>query len=156
MTFVENTKIDPVQSILSSEGTVLRSVALGASIVGMILPGATSSAMGMAQSASVLQLVTWVFAAPVLIGAAIAMPGIAAHYSRLTDIVVAVVSFIVAAYAGYVVFDAMGQVSSAGSMGGMTGQYVQALGVSVSPGVGLFVTAAAAGLMVLQAVRALK
>jgi hypothetical protein len=167
MTFIDS-KPDPVPAILKAKGTGFRAVALFASIVGLILPAATSSAMGMSQSTSVLQLAGWFVIVPIVIGAALVVPGIAAQYSRLADIVAAVIAVAVLAYAGYAVFDAWNQVSqitgqATGMMRNMAGNnaqmqayadsYGQKLGVGVMPGIGLAVMALSAVLMTLLALR---
>lgn len=159
---ISDSKTDPVPAIPTAKGTPARGAALVASIVGLILPAISSSAMGMSQSANMLELAGWFIIVPVSIAAATIMPGIAAQYSRLADIVAAVIALAVLAYAGYIVFDAWNQVSqitgqATGMMQGMAGNnpelqayandYSQTLGIGVSPGVGLAVTGVAVALM---------
>lgn len=170
MTYTES-KSDPVPAILRSKGMPLRAGALIAGVVGLILPTVTSSAMGVSQSANVLQLAGWSVIVPIAIAAALVVPGIVAQYSRLTDIVAAVIAVVVVVYVGYAVFDAWHQVSqitgnATNMMRGMAGNdpamqayansYGQKLGVGVMPGIGLGVMALSAALMAVLALRGSK
>src|SRR5690606_6305029 len=56
------------------------------------IPGTT---LGMAQTASVLELGAWFFLAPLAIGAALVVPGVAPRYSRLADIFATIVVAVV-------------------------------------------------------------
>lgn len=168
---ISDSKPDPVPAIVNAKGTTMRGAALIASVAGLILPAISSSAMGLSQSANMLELAGWFIIVPVSIGAAMIMPGIAAQYSRLADIVAAVIAIAVLAYAGYIVFDAWNQVSqitgqATGMMRGMAGNnpelqayansYTQTLGVGVAPGIGLAIMAVAAALMTMLALRGSK
>lgn len=113
-------KTDPLPSIVKSKGAAIRTAALVASLAGLILPAITSSAMGLTQSANMLQLASWFIIVPIAIGVSVVMPGIASQFSRLADIVAAIIIVAVLAYAGSVVFDAWNQVSQiAGQATGM-------------------------------------
>lgn len=170
MNFADS-KPDPVPAILKAKGTAFRGAALVASIIGLILPAATSSVMGMSQSTSMLQLAGWFVIVPLAIGAALVVPGIAVRYGRLADIVAAVITVAVLAYAGYAVFDAWNQVSQltgqgTGMMRNITGNnaqmqayannFSQTLGVGVMPGIGLAAMAPSAALMTVLALRGSK
>lgn len=170
MTF-STLKTGPVPTIIKSKGMPIRAAALVAGIVGLILPAVTSSSMGMSQSANVLQLAGWSVIVPVAIGAALVMSGVAPQYSRLADIVAAIIAVVVLAYVGYAVFDAWNQVSqitgnATSIMRGMAGNnpemqayannYTRMLGVGVAPGVGLPVLAVSAALMTMLAARSSK
>lgn len=156
-------KIDPVTAIINAKGFRLRLAALILSTVALALPGASGSAFGMSHSTSILELAGWFALVPILIAAAIIMPGVAAQYSRLVDIIAAMVAMLAVAHAFYLVFSAMNQVSqitgAARGMGGnnpFASQMSQVLGVGVNPGWGLAVWIAATALLITQAVRSYK
>lgn len=163
MTIDDVTKAEPVTAILKSKGAALRALALVAAIVGLILPAITGTVMGMAQSNNLLEVSGWFTLAPIAIAVALIMPSVAPHFSRLTHIAATIIVLIVVGYAGYVFVDAMNQISqltgAATSMVGNSPQmqayansYTQSLGVGVTPGMGLFVMAGAALLMLLQSI----
>lgn len=150
MSDTDKAAADPVSAILKSKGTVIRGVAFLAGVAGLLLPAVTSSGMGMSQSGNIAQMAGWAMLVPLAIGAALIVPGVAASYSRLADIIAAAITTIVLAYAVYALFDAMGQISQ---VTGMMGSSAGAFGVGIAPNIGLFAMAAAAALMVFQVVR---
>jgi len=156
MSSVDNIAADPISEILRNRGTMLRGVALIAGIAGLLLPLATSSAMGTSQSVSLANLAGWAFIAPVALAAALVIPGIAPAkaYSRLADLIAAAAVVVAAVYAIYGYIDGMQQMSRATAM--MGAAYSNSLGVSLTPGIGLFAIVAAAAIATVQAVRALK
>lgn len=165
---VTGSKSDPVPAIFKSRGGAIRAVALVASLAGLVLPAATSSAMSMSQSTSMLQLAGWFVIAPIAIGGTLVMPAIAARYSRLADIVAAVITVMVLGYAAYSVFDAWHQATqlsdqASGMMRSMAGNnpqmqgyantYGQSLAVGVVPGIGLAAYAVSSALLTFIALR---
>lgn len=167
MTHIES-KFDFRPEALRSKGTALRVAALLISLVGLILPTATSSAFGTSQSTSGFQIANWSILAPLAIGLALIMPGVAPRYGRLANIVAAVITATVLIYLSYAVFDAWRQLSeytgqATDFMRGMAGNnsemqtyansYGQTLGVSVMPGVGLVAMLVATSLMAMLSYR---
>lgn len=167
MTFA-STKLDPVPAILRSKGLLIRAASMLASVLGLILPVVTSSAMGITQSVNMLQITEWSVIAPIAVLVAILLPGLAPDYGRLGDVIAAVIALVILMYAGYVAFDAWNQVSQiTGATTGIlrdmagnnpelqayAGSYGQAFGFSVLPGLGLVAMMSAVVLTIIQVVR---
>lgn len=163
-----DSKLDFRPEMLRTKGNALRAIALVVCLIGLILPAATSSAFGTTQSTSGFQIANWSILAPLAIGLALLMPGVAPRYARLADIVAAVITATILVYLSYAVFDAWRQISeytgqASDFMRGMAGNnsqmqayannYGQTLGVSVMPGLGLVAILVAASLMAMLSYR---
>ncbi|KQN74799.1 hypothetical protein [Devosia sp. Leaf64] len=167
MTSTES-KLQSQPTAFRTKGAALRVAALVISLIGLLLPAATSSAFGTTQSTSGFQIANWSILGPLAIGLALIMPGVTPRYGRLADIVAAVITAMVLIYLSYAVFDAWRQVSeltgqATDFMRGMAGNnsdmqayansYGQTLGVSVMPGFGLVAILVATSLMAMLSCR---
>lgn len=163
-----DSKLDFRPELLRSKGTALRVAALLISLIGLLLPAATSSAFGTTQSTSGFQIANWSILAPLAIGLALIMPSVAPRFERLADVLAAVITAMVLIYLSYAVFDAWRQVSeltgqATDFMRGMAGNnsdmqayansYGHTLGVSVMPGIGLVAMLVATTLMAMLSCR---
>lgn len=119
-----------------------------------------------------MQIASWSIIAPIAhrpspIALALVLPGFAAQYGRLADGIAALLTIVVAACAGYAVFEAWSQMSQIAdvargvvqTMAGNSAEaqayansHGQSVGVGVVPGIGLAMLLAIALAMTLQGV----